>query len=308
MPGTQISCHTGLVECYAVTSCRPMHTFAKKKPWRVGRVFQLMAEAHVILDALIRQLESNELTESSIGKCWAPVPFFGDLVNSRVATLGINPSNQEFQDRNGNELDGCNRRFHTLKSLGIASWSETNYCHIQRILNYCTRYFDSDRNPNDRWFKPLDKIVGGTGDSFYRSNACHLDLVPYATTGRWTSIEKFQRSKLLCMNKYVVGQLLSISTIDILILNGSEVVKGFQTASSVQLDCSRMDDWTLHWKTGPRCGFAYRGVIDRLQGFNLARTVLVLGFNHNIPDTPGVSYVIDPIKDWIASNYSDWCG
>lgn|ERR1700688_2215103 len=58
---------------------------------------------------------------------WAcPIPSFGDLWRSRVATLGFNPSNREFVDEAGNELQGGSRRFPTLKSLSLGSWSEVS--------------------------------------------------------------------------------------------------------------------------------------------------------------------------------------
>ena len=264
--------------------------------------------ANAILDTLIERLGSDELADTCVGRCWAPVPYFGSLSNSRVATVGINPSNKEFEDDSWNERDGSRRRFHTLKSLEISGWSEASNCHRQQILESCTKYFESNRNPYDRWFKQLDKILACTGTSFYRSDACHLDLVPYATTCKWKPLKSWQKSKLLRVNRDVVGQLLSISPIEVLILNGKKVVKGFQKAASIQFVCKGIDDWTLQYSNGPRCGFAYRGVIDSLPGIKLPRRVLILGYNHNVPGTPGVSKVVDSIGEWIGSSYSNWDG
>ena len=266
-------------------------------------------DAYAILDTLIERLGSDKLADTCVGRCWAPVPYFGDLSNSRVATVGINPSDKEFVNDSGNEIVGHKRRFHTLKSLGISCWSEADDCHIQHILESCTKYFECDRNSYDRWFKPLDKIVAGTGASFYSSDACHLDLVPYATTDKWSSpsLKKCQKSKLLSMNRDVIGQLLSVSPIEILILNGKEAVKGFHRAASMWLACKRMDDWTLHQKSRDIDGFAYRGVIDSLQGIKLPRKVLILGYNHNIQGTRGLNKkVIDSIAEWIAGEHLNW--
>ena len=47
-----------------------------------------------------------------------PVLFFGDIFTARVATVGLNPSDQEYLDSHGTELDGVKRRFETLASLG----------------------------------------------------------------------------------------------------------------------------------------------------------------------------------------------
>ena len=237
-----------------------------------------------------------------MGKCWAPVPYFGNLANSRVATVGINPSNKEFEDDIGSELDGRNRRFHTLKSLGISCWSEAKDCHRQLIMESCTKYFE--RNPYEKWFKPLNKALEGTGASYYNSDACHLDLVPYATTCKWNDLSKQQRTRLLCINRDVVGQLLSVSPIEVLVLNGRTAVDGFQEAASTRLECKKMDDWTLSYENGPRCGFAYIGVVDHYPGIALNRRVLVLGYSHNIQGTPGVVKVANSIGDWVAKNSS----
>ena len=259
-----------------------------------------------VLDQLLQRLDNDDLAGTCVKRCWAPVPYFGDLSNSRVATVGINPSNKEFENDSGNELIGHKRRFHTLTSLGITSWSEADNCHIQQILESCTKYFESDRNPYDRWFKPLDKIVAGTGASFYCSDACHLDLVPYATTDKWSSpsLKKCQKSKLLSMNRDVIGQLLSVSPIEILILNGKEAVKGFHRAASMWLEFKRMDDWTLQQRSREIDGFAYRGIIDSFPGIELPHRVRILGYNHSIPGTPCPTKVVESIRDWIAQELS----
>ena len=72
---------------------------------------------------------------------------------AQVATVGINPSNLEFMDEAGNELQGAARRFHTLTSLGLQSWGEADSRHLETIAHSCSAYFD--RNPYDRWFKRL---------------------------------------------------------------------------------------------------------------------------------------------------------
>src|SRR5207302_775531 len=111
----------------------------------------------------------------------SPVPVFGNLETAKVATLGINPSNREFVDVSGNELDGNSRRFHTLRSLDIPTWTKAKDRHLQLINDSCSDYFQ--RNPYDAWFRKLDSIITGTNTSYYHSlsHACHLDLVPYAT-------------------------------------------------------------------------------------------------------------------------------
>src|SRR5262245_11208827 len=103
------------------------------------------------LSYLIERLTTPFIAETSVINWGCPVPSFGDLSKSRVATLGLNPSNKEFVDEAGNELDGLDRRFHTLGSLGLKSWSDVNSQHVDLIFDSCNNYFLG--RPYDRWFK-----------------------------------------------------------------------------------------------------------------------------------------------------------
>lgn len=49
-----------------------------------------------------------------------PILFFGDLASARIATVGLNPSDQEYTDGNGELLTRSRQRFATLASLGAA--------------------------------------------------------------------------------------------------------------------------------------------------------------------------------------------
>src|SRR5205809_4127565 len=128
------------------------------------------------LTTLLDRLDSPAVSGTDVITWGCPVPSFGDLSNSEVATVGLNPSNREFVDESGGELEGSLRRFHTLNSLGISSWSHADARHLRLILESCRMYFFD--NPYDRWFKRLDHVVSGTKASFYSPScgACHLDL------------------------------------------------------------------------------------------------------------------------------------
>lgn len=47
-----------------------------------------------------------------------PVLFFGDLLSAEVASVGLNPSEQEYLSKDGTVLAGPAQRFATLGSLG----------------------------------------------------------------------------------------------------------------------------------------------------------------------------------------------
>src|SRR5579864_8279521 len=96
---------------------------------------------HSALATLIDRMDDPRITRSGVIRWGAPVPSFGDLATSTVATLGLNPSNREFVDEAGNELDGWDRRFHTLHSLGLCCWEDASAAHLRMILASCRNYF-----------------------------------------------------------------------------------------------------------------------------------------------------------------------
>jgi hypothetical protein len=231
-----------------------------------------------------------------------PVPSFGDLSRSCVATLGINPSNREFVDEKGNELQGTFRRFHTLNSLGLRSWSEVDARHLCLILESCRKYFSV--NPYDRWFKRLDEVISGANASFYNLSrqACHLDLIPYATACKWTELTIKERASLLAVSADSLGILLRDSPVRLLILNGKSVVERFQDIAGISLEKYPISNWSLPRKSKSHVkGFAYKGVLKTISGIQLPQEILVLGYNHNLQSSFGVTTeVIREIQIWIS--------
>ena len=262
---------------------------------------------HKILTTLLDRLDNGGLPEPEVLRWGCPVPSFGDLSSSSVATLGINPSNREFMDKAGNELDGPDRRFHTLNSLGLQSWSEADARHLRLILDTCRSYFLC--NPYDGWFKRLDHVVSGANASFYgvSNRASHLDLIPYATKCKWTELTTQKRHSLLAATSETFGLLLRDSPVRILILNGSSVVQQFQDVTGMVLERQEMPSWSLA-RQSPRdvMGVAYWGSMNTFSGIGLDREILILGFNHNLQSSFGVTTkVIHAIRDWVAQVSED---
>lgn len=259
-------------------------------------------QMHTTLTTLIDRLDGPEISGTNVIKWGCPVPSFGDLANSRVATLGLNPSNREFMDESGNELEGKLRRFHTLNSLGLKSWAEVDARHLGLIIESCRSYFLG--NPYDTWFKRLDQVVAAANASFYEAScpACHLDLIPYATTCKWTELTTRQRSSLLDVAADTLALLLRDSPIAVLLLNGQSVVSKFQEIAGIELERQEMPAWTLpREQTAEVAGFAYSGRATEISGINLGHEILVLGYNHNLQSSFGVTKnVIHAISDWIS--------
>ena len=256
-----------------------------------------------IISTLLTRMDSGALAGTDVIPWSCPVPSFGDVDSSRVATLGLNPSNREFVDETGEELDGTARRFHTLKSLGIERWSEAKPRHLRLIGESCRGYFL--RNPYDAWFRRLDGIIAGTSASYYSSSAkaCHLDLIPFATACKWTGLSRRARAALVACAGDSLGLLLRDSPIQLLVLNGESVVSSFEDIAGVRLQERAVPEWSLPRRSRPAVmGFAYQGSVRKLAKIKLKREVMVLGFNHNIQSSFGVtSHVIAAIRNWIGS-------
>ena len=256
------------------------------------------------LSILVGRLNNTTVHETEVIPWSSPVLSFGNLSSAKVATIGLNPSNREFVDINGKELEGRDRRFPTLNSLGISSWCEANEKHMSVMLDCCYDYFT--RNPYDSWFKKLDYLISGTLASYYfpSNQACHLDLIPYATARKWTDLSLEQKTVLLETSADTLGILLKNSSVKLLILNGQTVVDNLERISNVLFEKSLMPDWTLPRKIGDGVfGYAYKGAIRNLGGVRLKNEINVLGFNHNIQSSFGVTKKVqNAIRDWISES------
>ncbi len=254
------------------------------------------------LTTLIDRLDNSRLTDAEVIRWGCPVPSFGDMSTARVATLGINPSNREFMGEDGAELTGERRRFHTLGSLGLRSWADVDVRHLRLILDSCSAYFSG--NPYDVWFRKLDHVVSGADASFYggRYGACHLDLIPYATARKWTQLSSRQRSSLLTIAGDTLGLLVQNSAVRVLILNGRSVVQNFEEIAGISLDRRRMPAWGLRRGAKPDVdGFAYEGTVRCLAGIPLQHELLVLGYNHNLQSSFGVTKeIVKSIRAWVS--------
>lgn len=253
---------------------------------------------------LIAHLDDSLIKDTNVIQWASPVPSFGDLSNALIATLGLNPSNLEFLGSDGIELSDLQRRFHTLSSLNLLSWGQAKRTHVANIIESCKMYFQI--NPYDRWFRRLDHIVRGTGYSFYgpKARVVHLDLIPYSTEVKWTDLKVAEKNKLFTIAGDSLGLLVRDSPIQYLILNGQAVVNQFQEAYDVVLEKSLFSAWALPRKNGKDVtGYAYKGQIRSLYGIRLSHPIKILGYNHNIQSSFGVTRKVqNEIRRWISRN------
>lgn len=125
-----------------------------------------------------------------------PVLFFGDLPRARVATIGLNPSRQEYLSPKGMELDGTLRRFETLSSLGARDRASLTTTQAAAAVETMRGYFAPSK-PVYSWFRPLTRVVEGFGASFTDGSAAHLDLVQEATDPVWSKLERGAAQEVL---------------------------------------------------------------------------------------------------------------
>lgn len=151
-----------------------------------------------------------------------PVVSFGDITTSRVATLGINPSDREFVD-NGKLLEGDTRRLETLESLKAKDSEILTAEQAQTLLSGCYGYFKTG-NAYGNWFDILDQVINsGLGVSYYDDSACHLDLVQWATSTKWASLSKSIQIQLLDEGTRHLHDQLNNERITHVIVNGRAV-------------------------------------------------------------------------------------
>lgn len=241
--------------------------------------------------ARLLELLVSQSRESTVIRWAGPVPFFGELSSARVATVGINPSNLEFVTNRGAELDEEERRLHTLSSLGIATWDAAEGAHVCELIRNCENYFT--RNPYRRWFDVLERSMAPSGFSYYPSAAnrmCHLDLVPFATSEKWSYLSPAYRRALVAQGREAMAEFIRDSPLQFLILNGRSVVTEFEAFAGVELDAVVKDEWSLPRRDGSQVhGVLYTGQIDRLGSVEFERPVQVIGYNHNLQSSFGVT-------------------
>jgi hypothetical protein len=250
----------------------------------------------------VNRFDSAELLGTGIIGWSCPVPFFGDIENARLATVGINPSNKEFLAEDEQELVGINRRLPTLSSLDRSSWLDVEAIQIQELLQHCSTYFL--RSPYDRWFRVLERLLAPTGYSLYAKGggACHLDLVPYATKCKWGNLSSRAQRALLAASKGALASLLRDAQLNALVLNGQSVVREFEKLTEVKLSATPVLLWDLPRADGKNVkGYSYFGRVSHIADVDLGSSITVLGYNHNLQSSYGVTgEVVSAIGDWLA--------
>ena len=159
--------------------------------------------------------------------CWViprttPVVSFGDFTKAKIATLGINPSSAEFMS-GGKLLVGENKR---LSDEELSPFNPTD------IWFKCKYYFLG--NPYWSWFSHLEELLLQVGAS-YKTNACHLDLSPWATDPIFGNLNPQQQQNLLNHDRDLLNWQIIESPIRTVLFNGATVYKTIEAAQNYHL-------------------------------------------------------------------------
>jgi hypothetical protein len=111
------------------------------------------------------------------------------------------------------------------------------------------------------------------------------------------------RRRLVEVSTDALATLLRACTIELLVLNGKSVVTLFEMMTGVRLRQSPMEPWSLPRQGGAEIlGVAYHGELDRVDGTDLDRRIRVVGYNHNLQSSFGVTAaVIASIAQWLSA-------
>lgn len=151
-----------------------------------------------------------------------PVVSFGDFTTSKIATLGINPSSAEFLSA-GKLIKGEKKRL-ADQEFGPATAID--------VWFKCKHYFLG--NPYWNWFSHLEELLREVGAS-YKTNACHLDLSPWATDPIFSNLTATQQRTLLNHDRDLLNWQIVESPIRTVLFNGATVHATIEKAQNYYL-------------------------------------------------------------------------
>ena len=125
------------------------------------------------------------------------VLFFGDLLGAEVASIGLNPSDQEYVGKGGTMLSGPAQRFATLSSLGADERASLTNDQCAEAVEWMRDYYEPGKPVYGSWFNALSRVMEGFGASFRDRTATHLDLVQESTNPVWSELGVNERDALL---------------------------------------------------------------------------------------------------------------
>lgn len=195
------------------------------------------------LDEVILQRMSQSIPPNqSVTPRTTPIVFFGEYKKASACTISINPSHCEFYSRNKLILKGNSKRFISREELRRNDFDELSLDESEAAIDYCTQYFKN--NPYKSWFDKYEKFLNAFDLSYYDGSVVHLDLVQWATTPLWSSLQANTKNALLQKDLPFMKQLLE-KNFDKIFLNGITVVSAVENTLELKLDRCK-SSYTTH--------------------------------------------------------------
>jgi len=196
-----------------------------------------MSEDNIIKDRIKKKIEPDMY----IVPHSTPVIYFGDYDSAKACTISLNPSNLEFVDEydpnkllEGEKLE----RLCYRKNLKRIDDDELNDDDAKMVLKYCTNYFKL--NPYKKWFNHLKDFIQcyWNGNYSYDDGTCvHLDLVQWATSEKWSELDKIDKTlkKRHIDNDWpILEYLLKKKDFEVMFLNTKTVVDTFKDRLNIK--------------------------------------------------------------------------
>ena len=207
------------------------------------QIFMTSLKKNLQKEGILKMKQNEEIKRvlqkypigAPIVKNSTPVVSFGNPNTAMVATLGINPSSQEFLDRTGNVLDLANKRLVDLDSLNKSSLNDLDEDDAKKIVDGCYNYFQTGNHY--KWFNQIEEyVLKPSGFSYFDNSACHLDVIQWATDPVWSGIKSKEiQEMLLEKDQEFLKYQLNNYHFETVFLNGRTVIDQVEKLGIVKL-------------------------------------------------------------------------
>jgi hypothetical protein len=161
-----------------------------------------------------------------------PVISFGNFEKAKIGTLGINPSSNEFFNKD-KLLSQEKKRLIDLETLKLQSHEQITEDKAHEILDGCYNYFK--KRPLE-WFDDFEELLNEKSFSYKDGSASHIDLVQWCTKPVWGEIPSIEQEKLLESDKNFFHWQLSNNNMEVIILGGRQVLNQVAAIPDVNLE------------------------------------------------------------------------
>lgn len=236
---------------------------------------------------LIERIRRPRPTWAPVVNGSLPVTSFGDPRRARVASVGINPSVNEFKasSKTQNLLPPAEKRFADREALELREDDVPSLEQARQMMDSCHRYFAI--NPY-KWFTPMEKHVAKPlGASYFDGSAVHLDLIQWATDPVWQNIDSVEtRERLVRDDLPFLQALIGSSDFELIVLNGRTVVEAFLDHEMFAVD--------------HRDQIAFGGTKKSTRWWGTVGGIRALGWSLNVPDSRTSNAQRAGLAEWLS--------